>query len=936
MKKAFFVLCSAFLAPLASLQAQSTYAPAYSFTTFAGLPSGAGSTDGTGSAVRFDHPASLAVDASGNVYVADTNNNTIRKITAAGTVSTFAGTAGISGSADGTGSAARFSSPNGVTVDSAGNLYVADTNNSTIRKITSAGVVTTLAGTAGSPGTADGTGSAARFFSPFGVAVDSAGNVWVADTYGDTIRKITSAGVVTTFAGTASTPGSVDGTGSAARFNFPTGITVDAAGNLYVTDTFNSTIRKITSAGVVTTFAGSAGLVGSTDGTGSAARFNYPFSVAVDGSGNLSVADSYNHTIRRITAGGVVTTFAGSAGINGSADGTGAAARFYSPVGVAVDAAGNTYVSDTTNDTIRKITSSGVVSTLAGAPVYTSADGMGAAARFTFPFDVAVDPAGNIYVADAGNNTIRKVTPSGNVTTLAGLAGVVGSTDGTGSAARFNYPVGVAVDAAGNVFVADAGNNTVRRITPAGAVTTLAGLAGSPGSTDGTGSAARFNYPSDVTVDSAGNVYVADAANNTIRKITAGGVVTTLAGTAGTTGSTDATGAAARFNYPAGLAVNGAGTLYVTDAGNHTIRQISSGGVVTTLAGTASAVGSTDGTGSAARFNSPRGITLDTAGNLFVADFHNFTIRKVLSTGVVTTVGGLAGSLGLADGTGSAARFDYPSGVAVDAAGLLYVSDYGNNTLRVGVIATPAVTGDMNGDGKPDIVWENTTTGDRGFWLMNGTTFSSWVDVGVIATALHIVGQGDFNGDGLTDLLWENSSTGKRVIWFMNGTTFGSAFNLGVLSTDWHIVAAADFNADGKPDILFENTVTGERYLWFMNGSAYVSGQSLGTVSTDWHIAAVADFNGDGMPDFLWENTVTGDRGFWLMNGTTLASWVDIGVVSTDWRIAAAGDFNADGHPDILWQNTVSGDRCFWLMNDTAFLSWVDLGVVSTVWHIAN
>jgi len=239
--------------------APSTYEP-YSFTTFAGLPPG--SADGTGSAARFNSPAGVARDSAGNTYVADTANSTIRKITPAGVVTTFAGLAGSTGSANGTGSAARFNGPAAVAIDSVGNIFVADTNNHTIRKITPARVVSTFAGLAGSPGSTNGTGSSARFSFPSALAVDTANNIYAADTGNSTIRKITPARVVSTFAGLAGSPGSTDGTGSAARFRFPAGVAVDRAGtgNIYVADTSNFTIRKITPAGVVTTLAGSPGV----------------------------------------------------------------------------------------------------------------------------------------------------------------------------------------------------------------------------------------------------------------------------------------------------------------------------------------------------------------------------------------------------------------------------------------------------------------------------------------------------------------------------------------------------------------------------------------------------------------------------------------------------------------------------------------------------
>jgi sugar lactone lactonase YvrE len=583
------------------------------------------------------------------------------------TLSLLAGSMGGSGNADGTGAVASFASPQGITTDSAGNMYVVDASNHTIRKITSAGVVTTLAGTPGSRGSADGTGAAARFYYPDGITTDSAGNVYVADTYNHTIRKITSAGVVTTLAGTARSSGSADGTGAAARFYYPQGITTDSAGNMYVADRYNYTIRKITSAGVVTTLAGTAGSSGSADGTGAAASFASPKGITTDSAGNVYVADANNHTIRKITSAGVVTTLAGTVGSYGSADGTGAAASFNYPQGITTDSAGNLYVADTSNSIIRKITSAGVVSTFAGAVWATgSADGTGAAASFNNTFGTATDSAGNVYVADSGNHTIRKITSAGVVTTLAGLANNPGSADGTGAAASFNYPQGITTDSAGNVYVADYYNHTIRKITSAGVVTTLAGTARSYGSADGTGAAARFNYPGGLATDSAGNVYVADTENHTIRKITSAGVVTTLAGTVGSSDSADGTGAAASFSYPYGLATDSAGNVYVADTNNSTIRKITSAGVVTTLAGLANNPGSADGTGAAASFNYPYGITTDSAGNLYVADTSSNTIRKIITaTGLVSTVVGTAGRDGFTAGADLPGIIRAPYGVAV-------------------------------------------------------------------------------------------------------------------------------------------------------------------------------------------------------------------------------------------------------------------------------
>jgi sugar lactone lactonase YvrE len=324
---------------------------------------------------------------------------------------------------------ALFAFPAAIAADGAGNLYVADSSSNSVEKITAAGMVSTLAGTTGVAGTQDGTGGGALFNQPAGVAVDNAGNVFVSDTGNATIRKITPSGTVSTLAGSPANRGSQDGPGSTATFSAPAGLNVDGAGNLYVTDTFNATIRKITSAGVVSTLAGMAGNRGDADGTGAAARFNYPNGVTVDAAGNVYVADTYNDTIRQITAAGVVTTLAGSAGISGATDLTGATALFNQPCGIAVDAAGNIYVADTGNGTIRKIAPGGVVRTVAGAAGIAGwGDGMGNRALFNQPRGLVVDATGNVFVADTGNGTLRKIAADGTVTTPALAAGATGPT----------------------------------------------------------------------------------------------------------------------------------------------------------------------------------------------------------------------------------------------------------------------------------------------------------------------------------------------------------------------------------------------------------------------------------------------------------------------------------------------------------------------------
>jgi hypothetical protein len=521
------------------------------------------------------------------------------------------------------------------------------------------------------------------------------------------------------------------------------------------------------------------------------------------------------------------------------------------------------------------------VSTLAGlAGSEGSADGTGSAARFYFPYAVAVDGAGTVYVADSSNHTIRKVTAAGVATTLAGAAGVPGSVDGAGSAARFYGPRGVAVDGAGTVYVADSSNHTIRRVTAAGLVTTLAGLAGAPGSGDGTGSAARFNSPTGVAVDAAGTVYVADSSNHAIRRITAAGVVTTMAGLAGVSGSADGAGSAARFNTPTGVAVDGVGTVHVSDHGNHTIRKVTAAGVVTTLAGLAGVPGNADGTGTAARFYHPTGVAVDGLGTLYVADRINHTIRKVTAAGVVTTSAGLAGSLGAADGTGSAARFDFPTGVAVDGVGTVYVADARNHTIRRG--RRVMVRSDYDADGLSDAAVYRPGAGTW-YLLRSGGGGGLAVPWGVTGD---VPVPGDYDGDGQTDVAVYRPGTGT---WYLLPRGGG-----GAVGVTWGVAGdvpvPADYDGDGKTDVAVFRPSTS---TWFIVRSS--TGTAVGiTWGISGDVPVPADYDGDGKADPAVFRPSTGT--WYQFRSTTNAGYGVSWGVGGDVPVPA--DYDGDGKAD--------------------------------------
>jgi sugar lactone lactonase YvrE len=600
------------------------------------------------------------------------------------------------GFANGTLTAAQFRAPGSIAVDAIGNTYIADRDNNMIRKVTPAGVVTTFAGNT-TPGFTNGQGAAASFRTPTGVAIDAAGIVYVADSGNNVIRKIVplanGEGDVTTLAGPANgEAGFTDNApAAAAQFNGPVSVAVDASGtNVYVTDVLNVRIRKI-AAGFVSTLAGNGQTGNNPDSSsipGHVASFKAPAGIVVNNAGIVYLADKGNNRIRKITPAGVVSPAAGDLnGTAGNTDGSTTVAMFNAPAGIAIDASGTLYIADKDNNRIRTITltanGAGTVNTLAG----TSSgflDGLPSVAQFKSPTGIAVDAVGNVFVADQGNNRVREIAFGVMVSTLAGN-GTAGTATGHGTAAQFYGPTAIALDAFGHAYVANYVRNDIRGITLADTAVWL--FVG-----DGTGTMPEINFPavfslpSGVATDPSGNVYVAENHNNRIRKVTPSRLVWNYAGYA--YGFTDGPASSANFFAPFHIAFDASGNLYVADSYNNRIRKITppanGPSIVSTLAGNGS-IGFSNGPGSTARFNNPTGIAVDAAGNVYVADKANHVIRKITvsadGTTVVSTLAG-NGTAGFKDGPGSTAMFNAPWGVAADASGNVYVADTYNNRIR--------------------------------------------------------------------------------------------------------------------------------------------------------------------------------------------------------------------------------------------------------------
>jgi hypothetical protein len=663
-------------------------------------------------------PYGVAVDSAGNFYIAVFSANRVFKVSTTGTITVVAGTGVYGYSGDGvTGGAANASlqHPFAVAVDSSNNVYIADQYNCVVRKVDTTNTITTLVGTAGQ---CNATGNDLAY--PAGLALDSSGNLFIGDTSNCVVRKfVLSSKALSTYAGLISSCGFSGDGGSAtsAQMYYPAGVAVDSAGNLFISDSQNCVIREVTKSALkINTVAGNhtSGCGYSGDGAAAtSAQMNVEYGLAVNSAGTVvTFADQANQRVRQFTVGGNIATVAGNGTPCAGACGEGGlatSAELYYPYGVAVTSGGTIYIANNDNYVVDTVVVGGNLTLVAGnhsnstETLINNAPPQGVI--LNYPLGIADDSSGNVYIADKGNNMVRELVHSSNLVTFFAGTGTAGYA-GDGSAAtsaELNNPSGVAKDSAGNVYIADTNNCLIRVVNSAGTISTFAGLvvSNSPRcgyiGDGGPATSAELYYPTGVAVDSKNNVYIADYQNQVVRKIS-GGTITTIAGIGGEAGFSGDGGPAinALLYNPWAVSVDPAGNVFIADYSNCRVREINaSTGIINTVAGTGSkgtGCGFTgDGTATSNELNAPAGVVVDANDNVFIADTNNMRVRWVSPSGVMTTIAGNGNAGYLGDGgSGLLAELYYPVGIALDSSGNVLVGDEYNFRVR-GVSAFSAL-----------------------------------------------------------------------------------------------------------------------------------------------------------------------------------------------------------------------------------------------------
>jgi sugar lactone lactonase YvrE len=837
---------------------------------------------GMASAANIVGVQDMAYDSAGNLYITQLHGNSIRKITPAGVISTVVGGENGFGGDGGPASKALINRPMGVAIDANNNLYFVDLLNRRVRRITPSGTITTVAGNGQAVVAGDGgPATAASFESAWDLAIDKSGNLFVSETSSRRVRKITPAGIITTYAGTGEQGYEGDnGPATAARLSVPYGIDVDVAGNLYIADSGNRNVRRVSTTGTITTFA---------------ASLTFPYNVRVDKLGNVYVGDDCR-ILKFNSTGSTMLAAWGDYALQcqRSPDGTFATGAGFGFVnGIVIDAADNVLFADVSYERIAKIAKAdGNLWTYAGVPTQFS-DGMSAAAApLMVMTGIAVADNGSVLVTDISASQVRSIA-GGKVSTIAGSGRSLSECTNACSspfAWGFGYVSGVATAPGGVTYVADR-NFGVLRID-ANQATQLVVSQSSVRS---------------IATDLAGNMYFTDYER--ISKLDTAGNRSTVAGTGAYDPFNDGgLATSAGVWRPTQVAVDGGGAVYLYDD-SYSIRKVGRDGKIRRIAGNGESGGFTGEGGLAlnARLGTVAGIAVHPTGVYFLS---SGKLRRIRPDARIETV----------------AFPYYASGIAVKY-GNLYITTHNGRVLRA-TLPRAVATADYNGDGKSDVLFRGTA-GANLIWL--GANNATRQAIATMATENKLAGQGDFDGDGETDLVWRNTLTGANIVW-RSGNVNTQMILASVADQDWTIAGVGDFNGDGRDDLFWRHKGTGANEYW--PGAAAGSKKAVtAQVDFNWTVAGIGDFDGDGRSDLFWRNTLTGANQVWP--GLLASQVLSVSTVANlNWKVAAIGDFNGDGASDVVWRDKTNGASAIWRSANSAWRQSI-VATTNMQWSIA-
>ena len=629
-------------------------------------------------------PEDVALDAHGDLFIADTYNNVVEEVTAAGRLSVVAGTGKEGPPTRGPATRSKLDTPFGVAVDAHGDLFIADTYNNVVEEVTAAGRLSVVAGTGKEGPPTPGPATRSKLDTPSGVAVDAHGDLFIADTANAVVEEVTAAGRLSVVAGTGKEGPPTPGPATRSKLDTPSGVALDAHGDLFVADSLNNVVEEVTAAGRLSIVAGNGQEGPLTPGPATRSALDAPAGVALDAHGDLFIADTANAVVEEVTRAERLSVVAGTGQEGPPTPGPATRSELDTASGVALDAHGDLFVADSWNNVVEEVTAAGRLSVVAGTGEEgPPTPGPATRSKLDTPSGVAVDAHGDLYIADTYNNAVEEVTAAGRLSVVAGTGKEAPPTPGPATRSELDAPSGVALDAHGDLFIADTYNDVVEEVTPAGRLSVVAGNGQEGPPTPGPATRSELDAPSGVALDAHGDLFVADSLNNVVEEVTPAGRLSVVAGVADKSGPpTPGPAIRSKLDTPAGVAVDAHGDLFIADALNLVVEEVTAAGRLSVVAGDGDYGPPTPGPATRSKLDAPAGVAVDAHGDLFIADALNLVVEEVTPAGRLSVVAG-DGDYGPPTlGPATRSELDGPSGVAVDVHGDLFIADSNNNDVE--------------------------------------------------------------------------------------------------------------------------------------------------------------------------------------------------------------------------------------------------------------